>query len=289
MRFRFAFALLLLTLPTLRAEEPVKFEPFGENAAVPEWQPLYQGIDYRLDELSAPRRLRIHQVRVDTRAEGIKFFTTPDNGEAPEEVNGRRTATFLKEFDLEVAINGTGFKPIAKEGAPVDLLGLSISEGRSVSAVDAASGNPVFLATPTQEARILRAPFGASGFPDAHNALQGWYGANGMLLDDGQVTTTTVDIHPRTAIGVSQDGRYVYLLVADGRQPGTSEGMTLIELAEWMKRLGCWDAMNLDGGGSSTLVVKGEEGKPKILNSPSGGSQRSVGNHLGVHALPLKR
>jgi hypothetical protein len=47
--------------------------------------------------------------------------------------------------------------------------------------------------------------------------------------------------------------------------------------------------MTLDGGGSSTLVAKDDDGTPKILNSPSGGSQRSVGNHLGVHALPLQR
>lgn len=285
---RFAlFTLFVFPLLT-KAGEPVTFAPLADSVA-PFWQPFYQGIDYRLDELSSPRRLRIHQVRIDTRAEGIAFFTTPDNGETPEEVDGRRTATFLKEFDLEVAINGTGFQPIAKEGVPVDLLGLSISNGRTVSAVDAVSANPVFLATETQQARILRAPFHKTSFEAAHNALQGWYGANGMLLDDGQVTTTTADIHPRTAIGVSQDGRYVYLLVVDGRQQGLSEGMTLVELAEWMRQLGCWDAMNLDGGGSSTLVVKDGNGASKILNSPSGGSQRSVGNHLGVHASPFKR
>ncbi|QJE95354.1 phosphodiester glycosidase family protein [Luteolibacter luteus] len=286
MRFRPFIALVLLNLPALRAEEPVQFAPLPDSVA-PFWQPLYQGVDYRLDELSVPRRLRIHQIRVDTRAEGVAFFTTPDNGDAPEEVNGRRTATFLKEFDLEVAINGSAFKPIAKEGIPVDLQGLSISNGVTVSEVDAKSANPVFLATATQQPRILRGPFRKRSFGAAHNALQGWYGSNGMLLDNGEVTTTTLDIHPRTALGVSREGLYVYLLVVDGRQQGFSEGMTLVELAEWMKQLGCWDAMNLDGGGSSTMVIKGGDGAPKILNSPSGGSQRSVGNHLGIHALPF--
>lgn len=280
------FVLFAAALVTLHAGEVPQFKPLTGSAAA-EWKPLYQGVDYRLDELEAPRRLRIHQIRIDTQAEGIAFFTTPDNGDAPSEVNGRRTATFLKEFDLEVAINGTGFAPIAPEGAPVDVLGLSVSDGKKVSEVDVASRNPIFLVDQANRAAILRAPLEEAGFAAAHNALQGWYGANGMLLDDGECVTLTKDIHPRTAVGISRDGRHVYFLVADGRQPGFSEGLTLIEMAEWMKQLGCWDAMNLDGGGSSTLVVKNADGTPRIVNKPSGGVQRSVANHLGVQALPL--
>jgi uncharacterized protein YigE (DUF2233 family) len=283
--FHVAFAAAMTLLST--AEEPVTFAPRDAEKAEPAWKPVYQGIDYRFDELSKPRFLRIHSARIDTKAAGIRFFATPDNGEKPGEVDGRRTATFLKEFDLELAINGTGFKPITAEREPVDVLGLSVSDGKVVSPVDRESGNPVFLITAANEARILRAPFKAEDLLGAHNALQGWYGANGMLLDDGEIVTTTRDIHPRTAAGVSQDGRYVYLLVVDGRQKGFSEGMNLIELAAWMKHLGCWDALNFDGGGSTTLVMKTPVGSPRIVNSPSGGVQRSVANHLGVHAEPL--
>lgn len=269
------------------AGEPVVFVPLAADKKDPAWQPLYQGIDYRLDELSKPRRLRIHQVRIDTKAAGIRFFATPDNGEAPGEVNGRRTASFLKEFDLELAINGTGFQPIAAEGKPVDVLGLSVSDGKVTSTADFKSSNPVLLITAQNEARILRAPFQTEDLADAHNAMQGWAGANGMLLDEGEIVTGSPDLHPRTAAGVSQDGRYLYLLVVDGRQPGLSEGISLVELAEWMKRLGCRDALNLDGGGSTTLVVKKPDGSPRIVNSIPGGVQRSVANHLGVHAEPL--
>ena len=269
------------------AGEPPSFAPLSPEKDKPAWEPLYQGIDYRLDELSKPRVLRIHTARIDTRAKGIAFFATPDNGDAPGEVNGRPTATFLKEFDLELAINGTGFAPITAQGKPVDVLGLSVSDGKLVSEADFGSGNPVFLVTARNEARILRTPFKKEDLAPAHTAMQGWCGANGMLLDDGETVTSTRDIHPRTAAGVSQDGRYVFLLVVDGRQPGLSEGMTLIELAAWMKGLGCWDAINLDGGGSTTMVMKDPAGKPRILNSIPGGVQRSVANHLGVHAEPL--
>jgi len=69
--------------------------------------------------------------------------------------------------------------------------------------------------------------------------------------------------HPRTALGVLEDGRIV-LLVVDGRQPAHSLGMTLLELATALRALGAVDAMNLDGGGSSTLVVGG-----RVVNLPS--------------------
>jgi len=69
--------------------------------------------------------------------------------------------------------------------------------------------------------------------------------------------------HPRTAVGLTRTGR-ILLLVVDGRQPDHSLGMTLPELAALLFRLGATDALNLDGGGSSTLVVGG-----RVVNSPS--------------------
>ena len=79
--------------------------------------------------------------------------------------------------------------------------------------------------------------------------------------------------HPRTAIGFSDE--HFFLVVVDGRQEGLSVGMTLKELASLMLSLGCKEAMNLDGGGSSTFYLGG-----KVLNSPSDGRQRSVANGL---------
>lgn len=277
--------LALLSIPVVSGQ--TIFAPKAAGQAEPAWQPLYQGIDYRLDELSKPRVLRIHSARIDTRAPGIRLFATPGNGDKPGEVDGRRTASFLKEFDLELAINGTGFQPITAEGKPVEVLGLSVSEGKVVSELDPESGNPVLLITARNEAHILSGPLKSQDLQAAHQAMQGWYGENGLLLDNGQVVTKSVDIHPRTSAGISEDGRYLYLVVADGRQLGLSEGITLVELAEWMKHLGCYDALNLDGGGSTTMVTKSPDASPKILNSPSGGVQRSVANHLGVHAEPL--
>lgn len=74
---------------------------------------------------------------------------------------------------------------------------------------------------------------------------------------------------PRTAIGLDKSGKESILVVVDGRQKGYSEGMTLNELAEYMKKLGCWNALNFDGGGSSIMMLKQKNGNYKVANSPS--------------------
>jgi hypothetical protein len=74
--------------------------------------------------------------------------------------------------------------------------------------------------------------------------------------------------HPRTAAGVRADGTLVFVTV-DGRQPEASVGMSIPELTDLMLELGCVSAMNLDGGGSTTMVINGQ-----IVNSPSGSSPR---------------
>lgn len=83
--------------------------------------------------------------------------------------------------------------------------------------------------------------------------------------------------HPRSAVGYTRNGEVV-LLAVDGRME-SSKGLTLDELANLMVKLGCVDAMNLDGGGSSTLVLGGA-----VLNRPSDGGLRAVANSLLVYA-----
>jgi hypothetical protein len=77
-------------------------------------------------------------------------------------------------------------------------------------------------------------------------------------------------------VGITADGQ-ILLVVVDGRQPGYSTGMTMQEFARLFLDLGAVDAMNLDGGGSSTMVVNGE-----VVNRPSEGVERSVGSAIVV-------
>ena len=106
-----------------------------------------------------------------------------------------------------------------------------------------------------------------------------------MLVKEGKVCSFSHMIYgtnPRTAIGISKDGRTVYLITIDGRQ-SSSIGVTQQELAEIIAEKGIYTAMNLDGGGSTTMVVRElGETEPTIENSPSDGSLRMVPNAVGV-------
>ena len=107
-------------------------------------------------------------------------------------------------------------------------------------------------------------------------------GSNILLKNDAiqsiAVGTTFGDTrHPRTAVGTKADGSVVFMVV-DGRQSAISNGASLADLAEIFASLGCCDAINLDGGGSSTFILKNSEGGFVVENRPSGGSLRAVAN-----------
>ncbi|KDN22886.1 phosphodiester glycosidase family protein [Amycolatopsis rifamycinica] len=112
-------------------------------------------------------------------------------------------------------------------------------------------------------------------------------GGNKVLLRDGVVQPVDdVAMHPRTAVGFSADGRKLWLATVDGRQ-ADSRGMTELELARHLKSLGADDAINLDGGGSSTLLARNEgEAAPSVRNSPSDGGERLVPNGIGFATVP---
>ncbi|HYF81487.1 MAG TPA: phosphodiester glycosidase family protein [Clostridia bacterium] len=105
------------------------------------------------------------------------------------------------------------------------------------------------------------------------------------LLEDGLLSTeleTRKDAqqrNPRTAVGIKDNK--LYMVTVDGRQPGYSDGMNLYEMAEFLLGQGVKDAINLDGGGSTTMAVRkqGDAGV-KLVNSPSDGRERYVGNSI---------
>jgi len=106
-------------------------------------------------------------------------------------------------------------------------------------------------------------------------------GGGPALVRDGRRAAFRAEAvrHPRTALGWSRDD--FYLIQVDGRQPNLSVGMTLPELADYLLKLGCIEALNLDGGGSSTLWVDGH-----VMNNPCEGSERPTGTTLVVILTP---
>jgi exopolysaccharide biosynthesis protein len=91
--------------------------------------------------------------------------------------------------------------------------------------------------------------------------------------------------HPRTAAGISRDGRHLILVVVDGRQMPYADGMSLRSLATLMLSLGAYNAINLDGGGSSTMLYADSSngGALRIANRPSDKEgERTVGDALAI-------
>ena len=91
----------------------------------------------------------------------------------------------------------------------------------------------------------------------------------------GYSVSSMFERHPRSAVGWSKT--HLYLVEVDGRQRDLSVGMTLAELGEYMARLGCEEAINLDGGASATCWYRG-----RVVNSPCNGTERTVANGLVV-------
>ena len=134
---------------------------------------------------------------------------------------------------------------------------------------------------PQQPGTMLSIDF--SSVWEVTNALSGGpallIGGNNRITVNEEVFfgSTIPDIHPRTAVGVGENGE-LFFLVVDGRQR-VSRGVSLTELAGIMRAFGVRDALNLDGGGSSTLVLQNE-----LLNSPTGGSfQREIVSAIAIH------
>ena len=112
---------------------------------------------------------------------------------------------------------------------------------------------------------------------------------NTLLVDQGAVIPHQNPArHPRTAVGLRDArGSKLVILVVDGRKPFVADGMSYDELAAEMVRLGCRQALNLDGGGSSVMAVHDPAaGGFRILNSPTDGSERPVANVLGIALVP---
>ena len=109
------------------------------------------------------------------------------------------------------------------------------------------------------------------------------YAVSGKVLLDNKVIDVTgspTGNNPRSAVGIKADGTVV-LYEVDGRQSGFSVGMTMNQLANELLALGCVDAINLDGGGSSAMIIqKTGESKYAVVNSPSEGSLRKCANYI---------
>jgi len=245
----------------------------------------FDGVRYVHRVVDSPRRIDMHFVILDLRNPHLRFEVTESNGDELGDTNRETTRHFVRRLGAQIGINGGFFD------ASGNLASLSASKGQPVSrwhptsrphnnGINIGRDNTVtFISPPAHD------PSGYATDPPVplYNALSG----NVRLLCAGKITALPggKPNYPQTALGWTPDNKLI-LFVCDGRQPEISHGMTYEEVAAALKEFGAVDAIALDGGGSASLVMADATGDPLVLNHPSDGRERPVGNSLAVFAAP---
>jgi hypothetical protein len=253
---------------------------------------------------TAPRPLRIHVMTIDLSNPAIGFLVTPQIG--PRDTLIQTTRQFLSVSSAQLAINAHFFTPFPDDGTgTTSLIGLAASsvtsgpQGHAYAPFERNLGGAFQIDLPALNidannvaTLVYQAAGDATGYATdppvvPHNAVSG----NEQLVSNGLnvAGTTAFDttLNPRSAIGIAPGGKLI-LLTVDGRQPGVSEGMTTSELADLLRfDYGVIDAVNLDGGGSTTLAIA--DPAPRLVNVPVGvnnipNTERLVGSSLAVFA-----
>ena len=263
----------------------------GRPAPLPIKKKLFDGVVYQRVIRVVPRPMIAHVITVDTRANKTGFLVTPPDSKGDAPLNARTTSQFLKEFGMQLAVNGDGFSPwwsnspvdyYPHEGDPITPVGFTASKGDIYWKGENESDigiEPTLYISRRNDLSFNNRP------SNVYSAISG----DRMLVVKGESVAGLDDseLDPRTALGINRNGRYLYIAVVDGRQPFYSDGATFAELAELLRKQGAYMAMSMDGGGSSTLVIEGKDGQPQILNTPIDnyipGRERPVGNHLGIY------
>ncbi len=258
----------------------------GRPAPVPVKQTFRQGVDYQRLVRISPRPMVIHVLKINMKTNGLRVVVTPpDDPNSDQPLQARTTSQFLEEFDLDIAVNGDGFSPWWSRG-PADYyphVGDPVAPRG-----DTASRGQVYWNAQEPFPTLYISSRNTLSFDAPAKPYNAISGETRLVMGGSAVDgLTDPELHPRTAVGYSKNGKFLYIVVVDGRQPFYSQGITLAELADLMIQIGAHDAMNLDGGGSSTLVVRGVDGQPRILNSPIDqyipGRERPIANHFGIY------
>ncbi len=278
----------------------------------------YAGVTYIDRVESAPRVEHMHIVQIDLAAPGIGFkLSSPGGG---REVVRETTLAFLEREHAQVAINAHFFLPFPSTDSEAWVIGLAASDGRVFSAFESPEQNfalvadaPAINIDAGNHAAIVHRDLSQKDGLHVVEPVSLWTALAGSaeIVTDGAVTVPVYkdDRHPsaaltpgsarnyangnswydvvtaRTAIGLSKDGRTLTLFTVDAR--GDSAGMRVGELAALLiSDYGVWNALNLDGGGSTSLAMSDPAtGLARLVNTSSDNpAGRVVASSLAVFA-----
>jgi hypothetical protein len=242
------------------------------------------------ESIEVPRTLKVFCIKINLMDPTLKVITMPaddPDGEGPAEAKLTMPVDLFRRFGVLAAVNTNAFAGIPNdrsigvgwyEGKPVDIQGMVTAGRKSIS--PGQEGRTPFWLSPSGKPHI--------GNPAPNDtvetAVSDW---GSVLMTDSRILpdSSVKVVHPRTAIGFDKSGNWLLLMVVDGRQPLYSEGISLYELALLFRERGCTEAVNLDGGGSSIMLIADETGKAKTFNRPSDTMHRPIPVMLGVKTI----
>ena len=301
MKRLFGWTACLLTLVFLASCVTVQ-EPKSHDAWA-DARELYPGVFHLSLERNQPRLMKIQLMKIDLKGGRYGFTGTPkpENWGQPmpdfPELNivtaRERTAAFMEKarqpkeqggrgLNMVVAVNASPWRPwqppwIHKYAAH---LGLAITDGEVLQADDLGRPSFVVLKNGGIDFRSKENPIAIEDIMMSAPGFQ-------VVLSNGEVLpgpAKSTALAPRTGYGLSKERDVFYIVIIDGRQKDYSLGATIGDVARLLQEFGAYDALNMDGGGSSTLVVWEEKnGKPRMLNHQGGGFQRTVSYNVGIY------
>ncbi len=241
-----------------------------------------------------PRNLAISFMRIDLhnpRYEPIVMVSDDPDGQGPAEAELAAPSEILKKYGAFAGVNANAFaraknaddKPGWHKGLYVNIQGLAVSNCEVISTLEGKSGSRTAFWIDGSG----RVSVGVPGADDeVKNGVSDWISP---ILKDGEIIAKKDNVrHPRTLAGIDKLGRFITLVVVDGRRKDYSDGMTLYEAGELMKKHGCENAVNLDGGGSSIMLYTDDDGQTfKTANKPSDNAHRSIPVMIGVRKKQL--
>jgi hypothetical protein len=282
----------------------------------------FAGVTYSERTSTEPRPLRMHVAQIDLQTPGIRFKVTAPGGE--REVVRESTLAFAGREHAQLAVNAHYFLPFPSADKTAWVIGLGASDGKVFSEFESPAQNYALVADApainidrdNHASVVHRDPAFADGTHVLeHVALWNVVAGSSQIVTAGRVTVPEYRDadHPggqlepggpnhysnakawadattaRTAIGLSADRRTLTLFTVDVR--GGSEGMRLAEVARVLiDDFGVADALNLDGGGSTTMVMEDPGGRPAIVNVSSDNPLgRAVATNLAVFAQRRER
>jgi len=248
----------------------------------PQWQVFAEGIDYFYGKISSPK-LEFHALKINLFAQDIEIVVA-GGAYHDKQTLSKKVSSFVRDNNLLAGINAVPFDKVSStENIVIQNVGIVISNGKLIAPTNKNYDALVFY----KDGKVAIVNQSAiNTIENIENAVGGFH----QILTNGETAQRTHDNkarHPRSATGISQDGKYLYLVVIDGRRAG-SVGATEEETALLLRSLGSWDALNFDGGGSTALAMRFANGKIKVVNTPIhggiAGQERAVAGCIGVRS-----